>query len=241
MDQDRPGWNPPAPGAEPLADVPMSAPTEISSGHRRSRVGTGVAVAAVGIGVLGLVGTAYAASGSPSPAPSSGSGAPQGELPGAPGAQGTAPGAPGVPDGDGDGPGRGGHMGGPGGMGGGMGMRLGMGGGIHGVFVTPKQGGGYQTVHTQRGTVTAVSSTSITVKSEDGYTKSYKVTESTVVNAQRDGIDSIETGDEVGIVGLEDGDLVTAVSIMDRTRIKDGLKPLAPPAPKATPTPGSTA
>lgn len=236
MDQDRPGWNPPSPGAEPTPEVPLGAPTQVSSGPRRSRVGTGVAVAAVGIGVLGLVGTAYAASGSPTPSPQSGSGstAPQGELPGAPGAQGTAPGTPGVPDGDGDGPGRGGHMGGgPGGMGG---MRMGLGGGIHGVFVTPKQGGGYQTVHTQRGTVTGVSSTSITVKSEDGYTKSYKVTASTVVNAQRDGIDSIESGDEVGVVGIEDGDTVTAVSIMDRTRIKDGMKPLAPPAPAASPS-----
>ena len=109
---------------------------------------------------------------------------------------------------------------------------IGMGMGIHGSYVTPKQGGGYQTVHSQRGTVTAVSSTSITVTSEDGYAKTYKVTASTVVNAQRDGIDSIATGDTVVVTGIEDGDTVTAVSIIDGTRIKDGMAPLAPPAPK---------
>lgn len=223
MDQDRPGWNPPPPGSEPAAHVPLSAPIEVASAPRRSRVGTGVAVAAVGIGALGLVGTAYAATGSPSPTPSAGS-----ESPGLTPPQGERPGAPGDRDGDGDR--RGGHMGGPG-MGGGMGMR-GAGMGIHGSFVAPKQGGGYQTIHTQRGVVTDVSSTSITVTSEDGYTKKYVVTADTVVNAQRDGIDSIKADDEVMVIGVEDGGDVTAVQIMDRTRIKDGMQRLAPPAPK---------
>ncbi len=188
----------------------------------------------MGIGALGLVGTAYAATGSPSPTPSAGS-----ESPGLTAPNGEQPGAPGDRGGDGD---RRGHMGGPG-MGGGMGMR-GAGMGIHGSFVAPKQGGGYQTIHTQRGVVTAVSSTSITVKSEDGYTKKYVVTADTVVNAQRDGIGSIKVDDEVMVIGVEDGDDVTAVQIMDRTRIKDGMQRLAPPGPKpsaSATTSGSTA
>jgi hypothetical protein len=135
----------------------------------------------------------------------------------------------------------GGPMGGPG-KGGGMGMR-GAGMGIHGSFVAPKQGGGYQTIHTQRGVVTDVSTTSITVKSEDGYSKKYAVTADTVVNAKRDGIGSIKVDDEVMIIGVENGDSVDAVQIMDRTQIKDGMGRLAPPAPPA-PAPtasGSTA
>jgi hypothetical protein len=231
MDTDRPGWNPPS-SSEPVAEVPLGSPTQVASAPRRSRVGTGVAVAAVGIGALGLVGTAYAATGSPSAPPSTGS-----NGPGATSPNGEQPGLPGDPDGDGDR--RGGHMGGPG-MGGGMGMR-GAGMGIHGSFVAPKQGGGYQTIHTQRGVVTAVSESSITVKSEDGYTKKYVVTADTVVNAQRDGIGSIEADDEVMVIGVEDGGDVTAVQIMDRTRIKDGMGRLAPPAPKNSASPGSTA
>jgi hypothetical protein len=227
MDQDRPGWNPPPTGSVPPSDVPLGTASEVASPPRRSRVGTGIAVAAVGIGALGLVGTAYAATGSPSPSPSSGSGSgtatPEGERPALPGS----------PDSATPGERRGGHHGGGPGIG--MGMR-GPGMGIHGSFVTPKQGGGYQTIHTQRGVVSAVSSTAITVTSEDGYTKKYVVTADTVVNAQRDGIGSIEVDDEVMVIGVEDGDEVTAVQIMDRTRVKDGMERIAPPGPQPSPS-----
>ena len=186
-------------------------------------MGTGVAVAAVGIGALGLVGTAYAATGSPSPTPSAGS-----ESPGLTAPNGERPGVPGDRDGDGDR--RGGHMGGPG-MGGGMGMR-GAGMGIHGSFVAAQAGRRLPDhPHAARRRHRRVP-TSITVKSEDGYTKKYVVTADTVVNAQRDGIASIKVDDEVMVIGVEDGDDVTAVQIMDRTRIKDGMQRLAPPAPK---------
>ncbi len=219
MDQDRPGWNPPSTntGGAPAPDHVVTA----GGPRRRSRVGTGVAVAAVGLGVLGLMGTAYAASGSPSPTPTTSSGAP---MPGADRPHGM--------------PGHDGSRGAGGGLDGGFGMR-GAGMGIHGSFVAPKAGGGYQTVHTQRGTVTAVSATSITVTSEDGYAKTYAVTATTVVHAQRDGIASIAKGDEVMLIGIESGDTVTAVQIMDRTGVKAGLAPLAPPRP--TPSASSTA
>jgi hypothetical protein len=236
--QDRPGWNPPAMPDEIAGSEPTAS--------RRSRVGTGVAVAAVAIGALGIAGTAYAASASTSPSPSPstpGYGgradgqngmAPPGGMPGyggpANGMPGRGPGGPG--DGDGD------HgMRGPG---------LGMGAGaIHGSFVTPKQGGGYQTVDTQRGKVTAVSSTSISVKSEDGFTATYVVTADTLVNAKRDGIASIKVGDEVGVVGLENAGSTTAVQIVDRTQMGAGWKKLAPQRPGGgaapAPSPTSTA
>jgi hypothetical protein len=113
--------------------------------------------------------------------------------------------------------------------------------GIHGTFVVPKADGGYQTVHTQRGEVTAVSATSITVRSEDDFTKTYTVTADTGVNAQRDGIGSIEVGDEVRILGVEADGAVTAVQISDRTRMEKGMERLAPPAPDGDDTDTGTA
>jgi hypothetical protein len=46
---------------------------------------------------------------------------------------------------------------------------------LHGEFVVPGGSGGYSTVLTQTGTVTAISPTSITVRSEDGYSQTYVI------------------------------------------------------------------
>jgi len=233
MSQDRPGWNPPPPSVAPTA--PATPDVVASSGPRRSRIGTGIAIAAIGIGALGVAGTAYASSSSPTPSPSDAGRSGYGAT-GRDGAQKLGPSGTTGPRGDGDR----GHRG----FGPGMGMGMGMGGGfaIHGSFVTPKQGGGYQTVDTQRGKVTAVSSTSISVKSEDGFTATYVVTADTLVNAKRDGIASIKVGDEVGVVGLENAGSTTAVQIVDRTQMGAGWKKFAPQRPGggATPTPSST-
>jgi hypothetical protein len=53
---------------------------------------------------------------------------------------------------------------------------------LHGEFVVPDGPGGYTTVLTQTGTVTAISPTSITVRSEDGFSQTY-VIPSTAGNA----------------------------------------------------------
>lgn len=86
---------------------------------------------------------------------------------------------------------------------------------IHGQFVMPKSGGGYQTIDTQRGTVTAVSSSSITVKSSDGFTKTYQVTSSTNVAALRSGIGSVKTGQTVMVLATVSGSSATATHIVD--------------------------
>jgi hypothetical protein len=101
-------------------------------------------------------------------------------------------------------------------------------GAIHGQFVTPKPGGGYQTIDTQRGTVTAVSSSSITVKSSDGYTRTYRVTSSTNVHARRAGIGSVKTGQTVSVLATVSGSSATATQIVDFTslpRTPEILKP----------------
>ncbi len=242
--QDRPGWNPPPAQDAPMLSAPETVASPTAPGVRRSRIGTGIAVAAIAIGAVGIAGTAYAANASNSPSPNAPSGsygnrngtAPSGTAPSAGAPNGVLPGA------NGQGmPGRGdngrGH-----GMGPGMGFGMGM--GIHGSFVTKKQGGGYQTVDTQRGAVTAVSKDSITVKSEDGFSATYVVTADTMVNAKRDGIASVKVGDQVGVMGIESAGKTNAVQIIDLTQLKDSKQKWAPPAPngngKASPAPSQS-
>jgi hypothetical protein len=90
---------------------------------------------------------------------------------------------------------------------------------VHGQAVV-KHGGGYQTIDYQRGTVTAVSMGSITVKSTDGFTQTYAVTGSTIVGAQRGGIGSVTTGNEASVIATVSGKTVTAVKIIDWTLLR---------------------
>ncbi|MEV6849031.1 hypothetical protein [Actinoplanes sp. NPDC051411] len=91
-------------------------------------------------------------------------------------------------------PGAGGGFGGPGGGFGGAAAAL------HGTSVVSDGNGGYTTELTQTGTVSAVSSSAITVKSEDGYSKSYAITSSTSVDNGSDQIGSVAAGHTVRIV-----------------------------------------
>jgi hypothetical protein len=114
---------------------------------------------------------------------------------------------------------------GPAGVGGGM---------VHGQFTVPKQGGGYETLDVQQGTVTAVSGTSISVKSSDGYTATYGVTSSTLVDTRAGGISSVKKGDTVMMTATA-GSTPTAASIADITAIKAGRASLRLPAPPGKP------
>lgn len=89
-----------------------------------------------------------------------------------------------------------------------------MGPGIHGQFTVADGNGGFKTIATQFGEATAVSSESITVKSADGFSKTYVVTEATRVGADgRDGIADIATGDKVHVSADLAGDTATATRI----------------------------
>ena len=128
------------------------------------------------------------------------------------------------------------HQGRPGGFGLGFGGPFGA---VHGQFVVPKSGGGYQTIDTQRGAVTAVSATSITVKSADGFVKTYQVVSSTNVDAQRDGISTVKTGHQVAVTATVSGSTVTASSILDFNLLPamhggSGWNNRTPSAPPAT-------
>jgi hypothetical protein len=177
----------------------------------------GIATLAAGALAAGIAGVAAAADGSGSPSPSSTASPSTSPSPGTT----TSPGTP-APDekrADGD---KGHRFGrhGPGGLGalGPLG-RLGTGAPLHGEFVTPKADGGYQTVRTQRGEVTEVSSSSITIKSEDGFTATYPVTADTLVNAGRDGIAAVQKGDQAQVLAVKDGDKYTAQAIVDLSRL----------------------
>jgi hypothetical protein len=124
------------------------------------------------------------------------------------------------------------HQGRPGGFGFAFGGPFGA---VHGQFVVPKSGGGYQTIDTQRGSVTAVSTSSITVRSADGFTRTYQVSSSTNVDAQRDGIGSVKTGHQVAVTATNSGGTATAVSILDFSLLPSlhggpGWSHTAPPA-----------
>ena len=90
---------------------------------------------------------------------------------------------------------------------------------VHGQIVLVKPGGGYQTVDFQNGTVTTVDAGSITVKSTDGFTKSYAITGSTIVSADRDGIGSVKAGNDAVVLATVSGKTATAARIIDLTQL----------------------
>ena len=112
-----------------------------------------------------------------------------------------------------------------------------LGGAIHGQMVVPKPGGGYQTVDSQRGTVTAVNTSSITIKSADGFTKTYAVTPKTVVEAGRDGIGDVKVGHHVALFAVERHKAADAANIVDRTALKAARAQWAPGFPAGPPLP----
>ena len=93
---------------------------------------------------------------------------------------------------------------------------------VHGQAVLAKPGGGYQTIDYQRGTVTAVSTTSVTLKSSDGFTMSYAITDSTILGAHRGGIGSVKAGDTASVVATvsANGKSATAARIIDWTQLE---------------------
>ena len=81
-------------------------------------------------------------------------------------------------------------------------------------------GAKHKVVDFQRGTVSAVSATSITVQSKDGYSATYVVDAKTKVRQAKEQatMGDVKTGDKVRVVGVKDGSTVTATRIADRTK-----------------------
>jgi hypothetical protein len=136
--------------------------------------------------------------------------------------------------------GPGGQNGGPGGTGGGMNT---LGSALHGEFVVSDGNGGYTTELMQVGKVTAISSTSLTAASDDGFTKTYTIDANTVVggggqggtngtnnssnnssnnNSGSSNLSSIATGDTVTVVAKTSGNTATAGSVSERGTMPQG-------------------
>jgi hypothetical protein len=110
-----------------------------------------------------------------------------------------------------------------------------------------KDGNGtYETIDTQVGTAEDVSASSLTVKSADGFSQTYDVTTSTIVDADYEGILSVKVGDTVSVQALVDGSTITAQRVQDVTQLQAnrpawGHGPgTAAPAPAAATTSTST-
>ncbi len=169
-----------------------------------------------GVGVYALTSSSAAANGA------AGTGA-GGAAGGGVGGQGVAPGMPGSAQGGFTGGGMSGQ-GGPGdfaagGMGGGLSAA------VHADYVV-LQGSAYTTMAEQLGTVSEVSSSSVTVKSSDGFTRSYALGADVVVSnlqqrrqqaggtATQLSVADIVAGGTVRIVAAKDGSGYTASSVM---------------------------
>jgi hypothetical protein len=109
---------------------------------------------------------------------------------------------------------------------------------LHGEFTVVSPNGGYETLATQVGSATTVSSSSITVKSDDGFSRTYSVDDSTVLEAGRTGISGVKTGDTVHVLAVVTNGNARAVELTDLTmvgRSRQGWAPMLPFPPSGLP------
>ena len=87
---------------------------------------------------------------------------------------------------------------------------------LHGEFVVKDKDGKFVTTLSQRGEVTEVDSDSITLKSEDGFTKTYTVNGDTRIRRNHDQakIGDIKAGENAAVIAIKDGDGATAKAII---------------------------
>lgn len=92
-------------------------------------------------------------------------------------------------------------------------------GGLHGEVTVKRSDGSYVTLVSQRGTVTEVTDSKLTVKSEDGYTHSYVLNSSTKIRSASDPkgaalkASDLKAGDEVAVRAQRSGSDDTATAV----------------------------
>jgi hypothetical protein len=72
------------------------------------------------------------------------------------------------------------------------------------------------------GTETAVSSSSLTVRSADGYTTAYQVTSATRVAAGSSGISSVKAGHQVAVTATVHGSTASLIRVLDLSLLRGG-------------------
>ncbi|WP_344937014.1 hypothetical protein [Sphaerisporangium flaviroseum] len=136
-------------------------------------------------------------------------------------------------------------------------------GALHGDLVVPaKPRCTFVTLFVQTGEATAVAEDSVTVRSQDGYERTYTIAESTRTIAGRWGNSEVRQGDWVSVSALTEGETATAAYIIDLSRPSRNIwrghgywyskqwpvgtakwrtpKPCPTPTPTITPTPSVT-
>lgn len=80
--------------------------------------------------------------------------------------------------------------------------------GLHADFVVKGRAGTFITAASQRGQVTAVSPTAITLKSDDGFTRSYVIVTGTKVSQDHAQVDlaAVTTGAKASVVAVKNAD-----------------------------------
>jgi hypothetical protein len=91
---------------------------------------------------------------------------------------------------------------------------------------------GTETQLMQTGEVTALTDTSITVASSDGYTKKYTVEKSTRIGNGEQPLSDLATGDTVTVLARLSGDTATAIFIADQESILPPPGGPYPPQPR---------
>ena len=109
---------------------------------------------------------------------------------------------------------------------------------LHGEFVV-RQKAGFTTMAVQRGVITELSVTSLTVRSLDGYSHAYAINDSTSLRAkgQATNRDALQTGERAVVMALKTGNRYTATRI---SGIRAAAASGNSPKPGGTPSPGST-
>lgn len=100
--------------------------------------------------------------------------------------------------------------------GGGAGLAV-LSGALHGDFVVKSSSGTYTTERMQTGKATKVSSTSITVASDDGYTSTYVINSSTALEENGSKVTSVTTGETVTVLATLDNSVATATTVEEGT------------------------
>jgi hypothetical protein len=193
----------------------MSDPIPPEIRPRRSRVAVWGAIAAIaGLAVTGIVisqVTAATAAQTPTPSasPTDPASPPDHSAPG-------TPGDPGDPEGSGPPwpPGRGGL---------GLGK---LGPALHGEFTVETSDGEYQVRTVQRGAVTGTGTDTVTVKSEDGYTATYRIDDDTriIKDGEQAKLADLAKDDSVYVVGVKSGSTVTARLVQDGCLAEKGFR-----------------
>jgi hypothetical protein len=114
--------------------------------------------------------------------------------------------------------------------------RWGARGPVRGELTVPRADGSFEQVVFARGEVTAISATSLSIRSADGTVTTFTLDGDT---RYRRGRDQVERGDVTGgaqalAVGPRDGQTITARRVLLRPEAR---QPARPPAPSPSPTP----